>query len=334
MNQSTLSLPTVSIIMPIYNEERYIHESLSAVLAQDYPADKVEILIADGMSNDGTRTIIEMMNTDGRIRILDNPERRQSFGLNRLIEAARHDYLIRVDGHTILAPNYISKCVEHLQTSGASNVGGAMNPVGRTRMGYAIAAAGKSAFAVPSAFHVSNRAQFTDTVYLGAWHRTIFDEVGGFNTQVGVNEDYELNYRIRQAGHRVYFCPDIQSTYYGRQTVQDLWKQYLTYGRSKVRTLRQHPQSIKLRHLVAPLFVLWMGLGVVALALPIARWAWLAVMACYVLLCGVFAWRASHKREVSMWRVALVFPIVHLAWGIGFWAEWLFPHAKFAPRKP
>ncbi len=324
MNNTITSLPTVSIIMPIYNEEHYIRESLSAILAQDYPADKIEILIADGMSNDNTRAIIDTLNTDGRITILDNPKRRQSFGLNRLIQAARHDYLIRVDGHTILAPSYVTKCIESLQTTGAANVGGAMNPVGRTRMGCAIAAAGKSAFAVPSAFHVSTRAQFTDTVYLGAWHRSIFAEVGGFNTQVGVNEDYELNYRIRQAGHRVYFSPDIQSIYYGRQTIKDLWKQYLTYGRSKVRTLRQHPQSVKLRHLVAPLFVLFLLLGGIALAFPVLRELWLAVSLGYLILCGVFAWRVCAQREVSVWRVALVFPIVHLAWGIGFWVEVIY----------
>ena len=324
MNNTITSLPTVSIIMPIYNEEHYIRESLSAILAQDYPADKIEILIADGMSSDNTRAIIDTLNTDGRISVLDNPERRQSFGLNRLIEAARHDFLIRVDGHTILAPSYVTKCIESLQTTGAANVGGAMNPVGRTRMGCAIAAAGKSAFAVPSAFHVSTRAQFTDTVYLGAWHRSIFAEVGGFNTQVGVNEDYELNYRIRQAGHRVYFSPDIQSIYYGRQTIKDLWKQDLTYGRSKVRTLNQHPKSVKLRHLVAPLFVLFLLLGGIALAFPVLRELWLAVSLGYLILCGVFAWRVRAQHEASVWRVSLVFPIVHLAWGIGFWVEVIY----------
>src|SRR5690606_22643995 len=196
-----------------------------------------------------------------RVRIFPNPERIQSAGLNIVIPQAQGKYVIRIDGHTIIAPDYVRRCVELLEETGAHNVGGAMDPAGITPMGKAIAAAGKSPFAVPSAFHVSSTPQFTDTVYLGAWPRQVFDQVGLYNTKVGVNEDYELNYRIRQAGGKIYFSPEIKSVYYGRQTLSALARQYFRYGKSKVKTLANHPKSLRPRQLIAPVFVAGLMLG-------------------------------------------------------------------------
>jgi len=242
--KSAPEYPFISIIMPIRNEENFIARSLGAVLAQDYPKEKMEIIIADGISNDATLDIIEKLSQGEQIRIVSNPRHIQSAGLNAAIKLAQGEFIIRIDGHTIIAPDYVRQCVEILQMTQAQNVGGPMNPVGDTSMGKAIAAAGKSFFAVPSAFHISQQAQYTDTVYLGAWPREVFDRIGGFCENCGVNEDYELNVRIRQSGGKIYFSPDIRSLYFGRQTLQALMRQYHRYGRSKVMTLRKHPQSL------------------------------------------------------------------------------------------
>ena len=313
--------PLVTVILPIRNERAFIERSLGAVLAQDYPADRMEILIADGMSDDDTRAIIAALPGAERVRIIDNPRRIQSAGLNAAIAQATGDILVRVDGHTLIAPDYVRQCVAALQATGADNVGGAMDPVGLTATGVAIAAAGKSPFAVPTAFHVSQQSQFTDTVYLGAWPRRVFERVGGFNEHVGVNEDYELNYRIRASGGTIYFSPAIRSVYYGRQTFPDLARQYYRYGRSKVKTLREHPASLRPRQLVAPLFVAGLvgGLPFSAISDTLRR-LWLAGQLAYLAANLVFSFKAAARVEFqAAWRLPLVFLTIHLAWGFGFW---------------
>ena len=322
----SVTLPFVTVMMPVRNEAAFIERSLGAVLAQDYPADRMEILVADGRSDDDTLAVIRRIDTDQRVRILDNPDIIQAAGLNRMIEQARGEYLIRVDGHTIIAPNYVRECVRLLQETGAANVGGPMNPVGETHTGRAIAAATRSPFAVPSAFHVSSRAQFTDTVYMGAWPRQVLIELGGYKN-LRANEDYELNVRIRQRGGRIYFSPTLQSLYYGRQTLPALWKQYYLYGRSKVKTLRLHPRSLRPRQIAAPLFVAGLVLGpIVSLFVPPLSFLYLASVGVYMLINVFFSARQAQKHGWELFPLLpVVFLTIHIAWGAGFWSEILRP---------
>jgi hypothetical protein len=234
-----------------------------------------------------------------------------------------------LDGHTILTPDYVSRCVELLKETGADNVGGAMNPVGITPMGKVIAVAGKSPFAVPTAFHVSDKPQYTDTVYLGAFPRHVFERIGLYNTAVGVNEDYEFNYRIRELGGKVYFSPEIKSLYYGRQTIRELARQYYRYGRSKIQTLRLHPKSLRPRQIVAPLFVAGLFVGwLLGLIFPLFGLLWLAGVGTYAVFNICFALRATRKTpDVPFWQVSAVFFVMHCAWGLGFWRELVRPGA-------
>lgn len=313
--------PFVSVIMPLRNERAFIARSLGAVLNQDYPGERMEILIADGMSDDGTVEFIRRLPGAERVRIISNPQRIQSAGLNLAIEEACGQFIVRVDGHTVIAPDYVRQCVAALQVTGAHNVGGPMDPVGMTPTGRAIAAAGKSPFAVPTAFHVSETEQYTDTVYLGAWPREVFHHVGLFNTQVGVNEDYEMNYRIRQSGGSIYLSPAIRSQYYGRQTLTALAKQYFHYGRSKVIMLRRHPASARPRQVIAPAFVAALVGGVpLSLVLPPAGYLWLAMLLLYTMFSLCFSARVARRSEARLfWRLPLVFLTIHAAWGAGFW---------------
>ena len=321
------NLPFVSVILPVRNEERFIALTLGAILNQTYPAERIEILIADGLSDDHTVDVIRAQPGAERVQIISNPRRIQAAGLNKAIQSAKGDYIIRVDGHTIIAPDYVEQCIAALQASGAQNVGGAMDPAGMTRVGKAIAAAGKSAFAVPSAFHISQQAQYTDTVYLGAWPRSVFEQVGSYNEHVGVNEDYELNYRIRKAGGKIYFSPAIRSQYFGRQTLRALAVQYLRYGKSKVKTLREHLSSLRLRQIVAPAFVVWIfaGLPLILMNSPLLV-LWLGGIAAYLILNLFFSVRVAARYGGGLlpW-LPLVFLTIHLAWGIGFWMELLKP---------
>ncbi len=293
-------------------------------------ADRLAIFVVDGLSTDETRTIVQRIQADDpQIHLLDNPQRLQADGLNRGIDAADGEIVVRVDGHVLLAPDYVRQCVTLLRekaTEGVANVGGLMVPRGETPTGRAVAAATRSPFGVPTAFHHSARAQFVDTVYLGAWPRTIFEVVGRFNPAVNTNEDYEFNYRSRRAGGKIYLSPTIRSTYFCRSSYPALWRQYHKYGIQKVQMLRLYPSAIKPRQLAAPLFVaaliglplmtlLWIGFGVL----------WLLMIAAYLVSAGVAAWRSprsdsgSTANQVGIGPVILVFAVMHIAWGTGFW---------------
>jgi GT2 family glycosyltransferase len=196
-----------------------------------------------------------------------------------------------------------------------------MVPAGVSPMGRAIAAATTIPFGVPTAFHHSQRAQFTDTVYLGVWPHSVFTRVGGFDESMQANEDYELNYRIRHSGGKIYFDPKIRSIYFGRQTLGALLAQYYRYGRSKARTIKMHPASLRPRHLAAPLFTasVILGLPLAIVNVPM-RVLWLGVLALYAALATIAALRQATRTSMRLfWRILVVFPAMHLAWGSGFW---------------
>jgi GT2 family glycosyltransferase len=313
--------PFVSIMMPVRNEQAFIARSLGAVLAQDYPARRVEILVADGASEDQTLEIIHSLPGAERVRVIPNPWKTQAAGLNLALRQAKGDIIVRVDGHTVIAPDYVRQCVIALRDTGAYNVGGRINPIGITRMGQAIACATRQPFAVPGAFHTCNRAVYTDTVYLGAWPRQVLQQLGGFDERLAPNEDYELNYRLRQAGGKVYLSPAIQSSYFGRQTLGALARQYFHYGKAKTHTLKKHPASLRPRQLAAPGFLcILLGGLLCALMAPFAWDCWVLLVIAY--LSALLAYSLAAVKEADallFWRLPLVFLTIHVAWGMGFW---------------
>ncbi len=322
--------PSVSVIMPIRNEAEFIERSLGAMLNQDY-AGEVEVLCVDGMSDDGTREIVgQIAADDPRVRLVDNPGRIVSTALNVGIREARHDLIARMDGHTLAAPDYIRRCVLVWQRTGADNVGGQWSIEGQTYVARAIAAAMESKFGVGTGRWRGTKTEGeTDTVPFGLWQRQRMIELGGFDEALVRNQDYEFNYRLCAAGGRIYYSPEIKATYYSRQNLSALWRQYFQYGVWKARVLKMHPASFRLRHGIAPLFVL--GLVVGALLLPFGRvWRWLygIALAAYVLLALFFAARQSAQRGWHYFPVILLaFAILHVAWGTGFfvgvWRWWI-----------
>ena len=308
--------------MPVYNEAAFIERSLGAVLAQDYPAERLDVLVVDGGSTDATTALVSTIAaSDPRVRLLDNPGRIQARAMNVALDHARGVVIARVDGHTIIAPDYVRRCVECLSATGAQNVGGPQRFEATTPLGRAIAAAYRSPFSVPSRFTVSQQAEFVDTVYMGAWPRDVFDRAGRFDETLAVNEDYELNYRIRRAGGRIYLSPDIRSRYFGRQTVDALWRQFFRYGAWKCRVLAQHPRSAKLRHFVAPVFVAALvGGGALGVFSRPARRLWALAVGLYALANGLASLReAARDQWALLVRLPLVFASMHVAWGSGFW---------------
>ncbi|MGQ9666944.1 MAG: glycosyltransferase family 2 protein [Anaerolineae bacterium] len=325
--------PLVSVVIPICNEEAHLRQSLEAVLRQDYPADSMEIIVADGGSTDGSRDIVrEFAERDKRVRLVENPRRHASAGLNAAIAAAHGQYLVRVDGHTVIVPDYVARCVAHLQANpDVGSAGGSICPVGETLAGQAIALALRSPFSMGgAAFRHTQRPGAVDTVYLGAFRRQDLLEVGLYNASLGANEDYELHFRLLRAGRRVWFDPQIRSRTYTRRTLFQLARQYARYGYWKGHVMVLHPGSVHRRHTAALLGIA--GFLLTALAAVVGQPAGLLVLlAVYGLLNLGFSvqlgWLWKGRPALLL---PLVFVIMHLCWGTGL----LIGLAKALVRRP
>jgi succinoglycan biosynthesis protein ExoA len=314
----TSALPLVTIAMPAYNEEKYIEACIASVQAQDYPKDRIEILIADGRSTDRTREILATLaETDPRIRVIDNPERIQAPGLNRLVREARGDVLVRMDVHCEYAPTYVRACVETLERTGADNVGGAQRARARTTFQKALCAALTSPLGVGGARYRSSDAEgFVDTVFLGAFRRRVFETVGLWDPGAITNEDAELNQRLIAGGGQVYLSKDIEVYYYPRDSFKTLAKQYWKYGVGRARTLIKHGRFLNIRPMIP--FLMVVGGATLLLVPPLWPLAPLA-FASYALATGAEAVRVG--RTVGLGAIPTVwavFPVLHASHGAGF----------------
>lgn len=322
----TAEPPLVTVVMPIRNEQAFIERSLGAVLAQDYPAARMQVLVADGMSDDATREVVAELaraHPDHAVEIVDNPGRIVPTGFNAALERASGDVIVRVDGHTIIEPDYVAECVRALAESGADNVGGRMDAVSDGPVGAAIALATSSPFGVgDSRFHYARGQEWVDSVYMGAWPREVFDRIGLFDPELVRNQDDEFNYRLRSQGGRILLTDRIRSRYYNRSSLRTLFRQYRQYGRWKVRVMQKHPHQMSARQFVPPTFVAALAAGV--LLAPVSRTvrrAWLALASAYGL--ASFVASASVARR-SGWRhlplLPVVFGVLHIGYGAGFLA--------------
>ncbi len=330
---SDTALPFVTVIMPIRNEGGFIARSLAAVLAQDYPAERLEVLVADGMSTDSTRTVVaELAARHPNVRLIDNPGKIVPTGLNRALAEAQGAVIVRVDGHTLLAPDYVTECVRALARSGADNVGGKMQAIGAGAVGRAVALATGSPFGVGNArFHYSDQEEWVDTVYLGAWPRQVCLDLGPFDEELVRNQDDEFNYRLRSRGGRILLTPQIRSVYTPRDSLRALARQYYQYGYWKVRVLQKHPRQMSARQFAPPLLVgALLGLGALAPRLRAARWALAGVVGAYLSANGAASlWTAHRHGRQHLPLLPVVFATLHGGYGLGFlvglvrfWNHW------------
>ncbi|MFB7618418.1 glycosyltransferase family 2 protein [Kitasatospora sp. NPDC056181] len=311
-------LPAVSVIMPVLNEERHLRTAVRHILEQDY-AGPMEVVIALGPSSDRTAQIAaELTAEDPRVRTVENPTGRTPAGLNAAIRGSSHPIVVRVDGHGLLTPGYITTAVRLLGDMEAANVGGIMHAEGETEWENAVAAAMTSKIGVGNAaFHTGGLAGPADTVYLGVFRREVLEKLGGYNEEFVRAQDWELNYRIRQDGGLVWFTPQLRVTYRPRPTVRALAKQYKDYGRWRRVVTRYHRGSVNLRYLAPPAAFLGVTLGLL-LGLAVHP-AFLAVPGAYLL--GILGGALSEGRGLSPKAKALLpvaFATMHLSWGFGF----------------
>ena len=331
---SSPEFPTVSILIPIRNEAAYIDHCLQAVLSQDYPSDLIEILIADGMSTDNTRSVVQKyQQTHPQIQLFDNPGQIVPIGLNSLIPQAKGEILIRVDGHCVIASDYVSKCVGHLQQDDVDGVGGSMITQGEDFISEVIALAMSSRFGVGnSSFRTeSGQTKLVDSVPFPAYTRAIIEKVGLYDEEFVRNQDDEYNYRIREYGGRILLADDVRSTYYSRGSLGKLWKQYFQYGFWKVRVFQKHPRQMSLRQFVPPAFVSsFFAALFLTLLFP---WGWFSLVGLVGLyLCAVFAaslLMIKKNRFYISWLLPFAYMVIHLSYGFGFlvglvkfWDRW------------
>jgi len=322
--------PFVSVVMPIRNEIDFIGKSLLAVLESDYPANSMEIIIADGMSIDGTRDECYILIKDNKnVIIIDNPEHIVSTGLNRAIKLAKGDIVVRVDGHCIIAKDYISKCVNYLQTNEIMGVGGSMETIGESPTAEAISIAMSSKFGVGnSSFRtIKDKTMFTDTIPFPAYWREDILRLGLYDTTLVRNQDDEFNFRVRASGGKLLMAADIKSKYYSRASLTKLWNQYFEYGLYKVRVMQKHAQQMGIRHFIPAVFILSI---VICLLLGLI-WSFAfiilgIILASYLITNIIFSFLLAQKKG---WHHLTILPVafafLHFSYGIGF----LFGIIKF-----
>lgn len=324
----------VSVIMPVRNEADFIEQSLGAVLTQDYPHELLEVIIADGQSVDGTPQEIARLadsHPDVPVVVIENPGRIVPTGFNLALGRAHGEVIVRVDGHTIVAPDYVRQCVVALQSSGADNVGGRMEAVSHSRFGEAVSLATSTPFGVGGArFHYSEREEWVDTVYMGAWPRQIFERIGLFDEEQVRNQDDEFNYRLLERNGRILLSPNIRSCYYTRGTPRSLWRQYYQYGYWKVRVMQKHPGQMRPRQFAPPLFATTLLLALALAPFTVAgRWGLALTAGCYA---GANVAASALMARRADWRLlpllTLTFATLHLSYGLGF----LTGLAKFRNR--
>jgi len=307
--------PSISVILPVLNEETHLEEAVHSILSQDYQG-KIEVILAVGPSRDCTLEIAQSISRrDSRVVLVDNPTGRTAAGLNIALNKSQSPVVVRVDGHAHIPNDYITLIVEILNKTGAVNVGGVMAAVGTTPFERAVAGAMRSPLGVgASRFHTGGEAGIVDTVYLGAFRREALVAIGGFDERFTRAQDWELNFRLRGNGGVVYFDPRLHVTYRPRSTVKALAKQYFEYGRWRRVVSRRHSGTINYRYLAPPIALVGFTLSLIAgFFLPI-----LFIPAAIYLL---FVLAASVRIASSIGEYFLlltVIPTMHFAWGAGF----------------
>ncbi|MGI5901090.1 MAG: glycosyltransferase family 2 protein [Desulfitobacteriia bacterium] len=310
----------VSVVMPVYNEEKYIENCILSLLKQDYPQTQMEWIFVDGDSKDNTKEIIEGFREryPDLIRLYNNPQRAVPYAMNIGIKKAVGKYIIRLDAHSEYEKDYISKCVYYLDNTDAHNVGGVATTKSRGFVGNTIAKLLASKFGVGnSRFRVGGQSGYVDTVPFGAFRREVFTEFGLYDERLTRNQDNEMNYRIRKNGGKVYLASDIKFSYYCRDNVKDLVKMALSNGKWNIITMKLCPGSMGLRHFIPFLFLLSLIiLPLLGIFFPLIGKLFLCELGLYFLLSLIFAFKeADQLKQVPL--LFILFPIFHLSYGLG-----------------
>ncbi|HXX37946.1 MAG TPA: glycosyltransferase family 2 protein [bacterium] len=328
--------PLVSVIVPVRNEAGHIDACLRQLLEQTYPLDRLEILVVDGLSDDGTRDAVERIraarargaSTEAApaIHMLDNPKRQRPSALNLGIRASQGSVIARVDARTVLPADYLERCVRVLEETGADNVGGLQRPIASSVVQQAIGLAMSHPFGAGNAqFRIGRHSGYVDTVYLGCFRRAVFERVGMFDEDAPLlSEDSDINQRIRESGGRVYLDAGIVVGYYPRERLGALWRLYFRYGGARAGNLMKHGNLTSWRQAVPAGFVA--TLAALALLSFVSRWAFeglCGLLGLYVVCdAAVSAVMCAGLKKWALWPwLMAAFPCMHFAWAAGFFTR-------------
>jgi glycosyltransferase involved in cell wall biosynthesis len=308
--------PDLSVILPVLNEANHLKAAVTAILAQNYQG-KFEVILAIGPSSDATSQVAsDLAQADSRVIVVDNPTGKTAAGLNIALAKSKAPIIVRVDGHAEIPNNYFSIAVELLRETGAVNVGGLMGAVGKTKFEKSVARAMRSPLGVGAAkFHTGGGAGEVDTVYLGCFLREALMEIGGFDERFIRAQDWELNFRLRERGGKIYFDPRLEVTYRPRPNLAALAKQYFEYGRWRRVVSRKHAGTINYRYL-APPFALLGTIASLISGLVISPFLFIpaGIYAGFTLVAGMLL----GKGLVEKITMPAVLFTMQMAWGAGF----------------
>jgi succinoglycan biosynthesis protein ExoA len=319
-------MPFVSVLIPCRNEARFLKRCLDSILEGDYPPERMEVIVADGASTDGTREVIaRSMERDGRVRLVDNPEKITPVALNRALDAARGEVIARMDAHAEMAPDYLSRCVESLERTGADNVGGVRRELAQDEGAFAgpIIAALTHPFGVGNAHYRfgATEPRWVDTVFGGCWRREVFARIGKFNARLPRTQDLEFNLRLRKAGGRILLAPELVTYYYTRSRLGGFCRHNWTNGVWSVLPFAySRVIPVRWRHL-APLGFVGASLFLMLAAIVRPEWARApaVTVAPYLAMNLGASWQVALRKR--SWQYAVLMPIVfaslHLSYGAG-----------------
>jgi glycosyltransferase involved in cell wall biosynthesis len=326
-NQALYAMPKVSIIVPCYNEQSTIRLLLEALRQQTFPRAEMEVIIADGLSRDGTREAIATFQRDYPdldVHVVDNLRRSIPSAVNCAIEASRGEIIVRLDAHSKPYPDYVQNCVNALEAGRGDTIGGVweIHPGAETWIAKSIAVAAAHPLGVGDAFYRhTNQAAEVDTVPFGSFRRSLVDQIGYFDESLLTNEDYEFYVRVREAGGKIWLDPSIRSIYFARATLSQLARQYRRYGFWKWRMLRRYPKTLRWRQALPPLFVLSLiVLTVASIFIPILKFVLLVELLMYLSVLLYTGLRAAlRKRKPYLFLgLPMAIPVMHISWGSGF----------------
>ena len=314
--------PFISVVMPIYNEEKYISQCIESLLKQDYPKDKMEWIFVDGCSTDNTVSILNdyQNKNPGLIKVFNNPNKTVPYAMNVGIKNSVGKFIIRLDAHAEYADDYFSKCVYYLQTTDADNVGGVIETKSVGNVGEAIAAVVSSKFGVGnSQFRTNGEDGYVDTVPFGAFRREVFEKYGMYDERLTRNQDNEMNFRIRSNGGKIFLSNDIKLAYYSRNTIKGILKMAFQNGMWNVITMKLCPGSMGVRHFVPLAFLLSLiFMPILSAFVPVFWWLFLAEILLYSALnvvCSLNNQNGTGKTHFFL--KLIIFPLFHICYGAG-----------------
>ena len=313
----------LSVICPIYNEEKYIAKCIDSILAQDYPKDDLEVIFVDGMSFDRTREIVaEYSAKYPFIRLIDNPDRIVPPAMNIGIKASVGDIIVRLDAHAVFPQNYFSELVKNLHKLDADNVGGVCRtlPINDTPVCRSIAYVLSSSFGMGNShFRIgADSIKEVDTVPFGCFKRDLFERIGYFDEELTRNQDDEFNGRIIKNGGKIFLLPDLVIDYFARDTVAKVYKMFYQYGLFKPLVNRKLGQPATIRQFFPLLFVLGLLLGPLTFLISsVFIWLYLGVLLVYLTLAAIFSSKESRSLKEVLIKIWVYF-VVHFAYGWGY----------------